>query len=94
MDDNSANKYVDTFFEFIVNAKTDEEKRRMVRLLVKEVERDTRNNASAIAQKALHDITYMIHNPSHLSSPTPKVESSDSPFLPADKPRSSVGPRP
>lgn len=62
MNDASADKYVDAFFPHIESAHTTEQKKRTLRLMVKEVERDTRNMAVEIAREAVNTITRMEHS--------------------------------
>jgi hypothetical protein len=63
MDDKHANKYVDQYWEAITNAphKSDEQ-RRYMRLLVKEVERDTRHKATDLAQRLCSEISNLDHS--------------------------------
>lgn len=61
MNDASADKYVDSFFSNIEACNTEDGKKRMLRLLVKEVERDTRHKAATIVNMAVNEIHNMQH---------------------------------
>lgn len=56
MSDAQAPQYVDEHITAIEQAKSPAELGRLLRLLVKEVERDTRHGACDVVQKALNEI--------------------------------------
>lgn len=64
MDDKTADKYVETFFDAIEQSQGVDSKKRMLRLLVKEVERDTRHKAYDLVQRLGHDIENLNHSSS------------------------------
>lgn len=61
MNDAAADKYVEIFHDIIAHSKNDDDRKRNLRLLVKEVERDTRHLAFDILQKASCDISNLEH---------------------------------
>lgn len=61
MSDDIADKYVQSFLPAIQDATSQKDMARTLRLLVKEVERDTRHKACDVVQEALNKIHNLEH---------------------------------
>ncbi len=56
MNDQSADKYVETFLPAIKDAASEEQHKRVLRLMVKEVERDARHKIIDLLNKVTQDV--------------------------------------